>query len=70
MFELLFDEGGGVGFAVEEDSLESDDVAPPRVPDVAPLRVPDVETVAPEVPSNAPGACSGESRKQDVGVRH
>jgi hypothetical protein len=53
MFELLFDEGKGVGFTVEEDPTESDDVAP--------LRVPDAETVAPEVPSIAPGACSGES---------
>ena len=52
VFGLLFDVGEG--FAVEED-------------DVAPLRVPDAETVAPEGPSIAPGACSGESGRQDVG---
>ena len=62
MFELLFDEGEEVGFTAEEDSLTGDEVAP--------LRVPDAETVAPEEPSIAPGASSGESRKQDVGVRN
>jgi len=62
VFELLFDVGEGVGFTDEEGSLKSDDVAP--------LRVPDAETVAPEGPSIAPAASSGESRKQDVGVRH
>jgi hypothetical protein len=61
VFELLFGEGEGVGFTAEEGS--------PRNDDVAPLRVPDAGTVAPEGPSIAPGACSGESRKQDVGVR-
>jgi hypothetical protein len=55
MFELLFDVGEEVGFAVEEDSPESDDVAPLRVPDA------ELETVAPEGPSITPAACSGES---------
>ncbi len=59
VFELLFCVGEGVGVAVEEDW-----------PDVAPVRVPDAGTVAPEGPSIAPGATSGESRKQDVSVRH
>lgn len=64
-FELLFDEDEEVGFAFEEGSLKNDDVAP--------LRVPDAETVgaeAPEAPSMAPGAISGESRSSDVGVSH
>jgi hypothetical protein len=64
VFELLFDVGEGVGFAVEEDSPKSDDVARLPVSDA------NAETVAPEEPSNAPGTCSGVSRKQDVGVRH
>lgn len=53
-FELLFfDVDEEVGFTAEEDSPGSDDVAP--------LWVPDAEPVAPEAPSTAPGACSGES---------
>lgn len=57
VFELLFDVGEDpeVGFTVEEDSPEGDDVAP--------LRVPVAETVAPEGPSNTPGACSGVSSR-------
>jgi hypothetical protein len=62
VFELFFDEGEEVGVTVEEESPKSDDVAP--------LGVPDAETVVPEVPRIAPGPLSGESRKQDVGVRH
>jgi len=57
VFELLFGEGEGVGLTVEEDSPERDGVAP----------LPDAETAAPEGPSVAPGASSGESKKQDEG---
>ena len=64
VFELLFDAGDEdeevpeVGVTAEEVSPKSDDVAPPVA-----------ETVAPEAPSNTPGACSGVSRIQDVGVK-
>ena len=53
MFELLFGVDDELGCTVEEGSLKSDDVAL--------LRVPDTEPVAPEVPTLAPGAISGES---------
>jgi hypothetical protein len=63
VFELLFGMGEEVGFTAEEDSPKSDDVAPLRV-------LGGVETVVPERPSIAPGACSGKPRKPAVGVRH